>query len=58
MRHLLVLVVILSVLSALHAATAAKPNIIFILSDDLAQGDVCAYGQKLIPTTRLERKAR
>ena len=58
MRHLLVLVVILSVLSALHAATAAKPNIIFILSDDLAQGDVGAYGQKLIQTPRLDRMAR
>jgi arylsulfatase A-like enzyme len=38
-----------------HAAR--KPNIIFILSDDLAQGDIGAYGQKVIQTPRLDRMA-
>jgi arylsulfatase A-like enzyme len=37
------------------AWAADKPNIIFILSDDLAQGDVGAYGQKLIQTPNLDR---
>lgn len=41
--------------STLHAA--APPNIIFILSDDLAQGDVGVYGQKIIQTPRLDRMA-
>jgi arylsulfatase A-like enzyme len=38
--------------------TAARsPNVIFILSDDLAQGDVGVYGQKLIQTPRIDRMA-
>ena len=32
-----------------------QPNLIFILSDDIAQGDVGAYGQKLIQTPNLDR---
>lgn len=34
-----------------------KPNIIFILSDDVAQGDLGCYGQKLIQTPNLDRMA-
>ena len=40
------------------ARAAEKPNIIFILSDHLAQGDVGCYGQKLIQTPSLDRMAR
>ena len=40
------------------AAESKKPNIIFILSDDLAMGDVGAYGQKLIQTPHLDQIAR
>ncbi len=43
---------------SLGAGAADKPNIIFVLSDDLAQGDVGVYGQKLIQTPRLDRMAK
>ena len=39
------------------ASAAERPNIVFILSDDLAQGDVGCYGQRLIQTPHLDRMA-
>ena len=42
---------------AFSAVAADQPNIIFILSDDLAQGDLGCYGQKLIQTPNLDRMA-
>lgn len=43
--------------AAACVAADVKPNIIFILSDDLAQGDLGGYGQKLIATPNLDRMA-
>ncbi len=40
------------------ASTDRKPNFIFVLSDDIAQGDLGVYGQQLIQTPRLDQMAR
>jgi len=54
-------VLMLILLFAVHLARAVeppqKPNIIFILSDDIAQGDLGCYGQKLIQTPNIDRMA-
>lgn len=44
-------------LAAVALAQAPKPNIIFILADDLGYGEVGCYGQTLIQTPNIDRLA-
>jgi len=47
----------LSFRSSSVAFAARRPNIIFIVADDLGYGDIGAFGQKLIRTPNLDRMA-
>ena len=43
--------------SSNHAATTDKPNILFILADDLGYGDIGSYGSQLNATPNIDRLA-
>ncbi|VGO19659.1 sulfatase family protein [Pontiella sulfatireligans] len=50
---------LLALCASLVTADAAKPNIIYILADDMGQGDVTAYNKdSKIPTPSIDRMAR
>ncbi|MCP4454710.1 MAG: sulfatase-like hydrolase/transferase, partial [Planctomycetes bacterium] len=38
--------------------TRSKPNIIYIMADDLGYGDLSCFGQKMVPTPNLDRMAK
>ena len=42
---------------SLSAAAADRPNMIFIMADDLGYGDLGCFGQQVIKTPRLDRMA-
>lgn len=55
--HLLVLLTYCCLRLGAESVQAGSPNFIFVLSDDIAQGDLGCYGQKLIQTPRLDQMA-
>jgi arylsulfatase A len=48
---------VLIVASLATPASAEKPNIVWIMADDLGYGDVGCFGQKIIKTPRLDQMA-
>ncbi len=58
MKRVLFLALVLLCLGALRAAPAARPNIVFIMSDDVGYGDLVCYGATKVKTPNLDRLAR
>lgn len=56
MKRLLTIVLLLLVASQSFAAD--RPNLIWIMADDLGYGDLGCYGQKVITTPHLDQMAR
>lgn len=48
---------ILMIASALPAVSAEKPNVLFILADDLGMGDLACYGNPIIDTPVIDQLA-
>jgi arylsulfatase A-like enzyme len=53
-----VLLAILFVTQGVCSAAASRPNIIFLLTDDMGYGDVGCYGGKFVPTPNIDRLAK
>ncbi len=43
--------------ASVRSSGARKPNVVFILADDLGRGEIGVYGQKLIKTPHIDRLA-
>jgi len=54
----MLLLLSLCILSPLSAAEPARPNILFIFTDDFGWGDLGSYGGRFVPTPNLDRMAK
>ena len=45
-------------LAAAHSLAADKPNLVWVMADDLGYGDLGCYGQQVIQTPHIDRMAR
>ncbi len=57
MKYIIQKLTLLSLGLAAFTHAEERPNFIFILSDDIAQGDMGIYGQQIIQTPHLDRLA-
>lgn len=58
LKGMAMVVILFSLPSFADAQTTGKPNIIFIVADDLGYGDLSCYGQKHFQTPNIDKLAR